>query len=393
MMKRASMVAVVLSGLLAWVGLAQDSQHARGTTTTTTSSSSRDGNAVSEHYRALKYPAPASQGTWAILDFDGAHRNVEPYLSSLAGGELGTGRIVSPPFVASVEEITFTVCGHDGQGGGQESNFVALVDAQTDSVLRKTTAPGADPMQERSWDVGELRGRPLRIEVHDGLAATAFAWIGVGRIDAGPSLRVDFSEGMPEGWHVIARPEEDRIELVPGGVPFRRRPAVYSLVPAQGACEIPCGFRAERLFFLGGTVASGNPLETYGHIEIVYREGPTERYPLTFGYTLDEELKLPSRSKPMYLHPSGDVFQRYLVVGPRSEVIEKIVLRKNPEHDVLPRITAVTCETSASSEHLAPLPDCRPDDDEAAWIESHTITADSPNVREIAAEIRRAHKM
>jgi len=176
-------------------------------------------------------------------------------------------------------------------------------------------------------------------------------------------------------------------------VPFRRHAAVYSLVPRQGACEIPCGFRAERLFFLGGTAQRGKPLETYGWIEIVYRRGPIERYPLIVGYTLDVELKLPSRSKAMYLHPSGDVFQHYLVVGPRAEAIEKIVLRAGEEHDVVPRITAITCQTPDASDRLVPLPGDEPGADEAAWIASHTITAGSPDMDRVAAEIRRAHKM
>ena len=379
-MKRASIVAAVLSGLFTCVALGQDG-------------AGRDGPATSHEYRALTCPAAPSLGTWAILDFDGARRKVDPYLSSLGGGELGTGRIVSPPFSVSVDTITLTICGHDGQGGGREKNLVALVDAQTGDALQKTMAPCSNAMQERSWDVAPLRGREVRIEVRDGIAAGGYAWIGVGRIDAGPPLQVDFREGLPEDWEVVARPEEDRIELVTGGIPFRRRAAVYSLIPRQGACEIPCGFRAERLFFLGCTAQRGKPLETYGSIEIFYREGPIERHPLTLGYTLDGELKLSSKSKAMYLHTSGDVFQHYLVVGPRSEVIEKIVLRRDPEHDVLPRITAITCQTPASGDNLAPLPDGKPGADEAAWIESHTITAKSPNMDAIAAEIRRAHKM
>lgn len=379
-MKRASVVAALLSGLFACAVLGQDAP-------------GPDGPAARAEYQALECPAPYSLGTWAILDFDGARNEVDPYLSSLGDGEFGTGRIVSPAFAVSVDAITLTVCGHDGKEGGQEKNFVALVDAQTGDTLRKTPAPGCNAMQERSWDVAPLRGREVRIEVHDGIAAGGYAWIGAGRIDAGPPLQVDFRDGLPEGWELVRPPEADCFELVAGGIPFRRRAAVYSLVPRRDACEIPCGFRAERLFFLGGTVQRGKPLETYGSIEVVYRQGPIERYPLTLGYTLDVELKLPSKSKAMYVHPSGDVFQYYLVVGPRAEVIEKIVLRASDEHDVVPRITAVTCQTSASSDLLTPLPGAKPGSDEAAWIESHTITADSPDMDQIAAEIRRAHKM
>src|SRR3989304_1851077 len=49
-----------------------------------------EGGGASRRYRALDY-AEAGLGTWAILDRDGAGRAVDPYLSSLGGGEMGTG--------------------------------------------------------------------------------------------------------------------------------------------------------------------------------------------------------------------------------------------------------------------------------------------------------------
>jgi len=153
---------------------------------------------------------PPSAGTWAILQRDGANREVAPYLSSLGGGELGTGTIRSPEFPVSTASIAFTVCGHDGQEGGQGENLVALVDARTGAVLRSTPAPGADPMQERSWDVADLMGRSVRIEVRDGIAAGGFAWIGIGRIDAGERGSVDFAKGLPDGW--VCRQSERKFE-------------------------------------------------------------------------------------------------------------------------------------------------------------------------------------
>jgi hypothetical protein len=348
---------------------------------------------ISPEYQALKYPLPPSPGTWAVLDFDGARRQVEPYLSSLGFGEAGTGVVVSPEFAVSVEAITFTVCGHDGHGGGREKNFVALVDAATGRTLEKTFAPGSDPMQERSWDVSRLQGRKVRIEVHDGIAEGAYAWLGVGRIDASPALNVDFRKGLPDDWKVTTPGEEPRTELVRGGIPFLRRAGAYTMIPREGAIEIPCGFAAERLFLLGCTVAGGKPLETYGHVEIVYRDGPPERYPLMLGFTLDGDGKLPSPSKAIHLHRSGDRFQYYLVLGCRSGVIDKVRLQRNPQNDLLPRITAITCQTQAAADNLVPVTDCRPGAEEAAWIRSHAISPDSPNRNDVMAEIRRAHKM
>jgi len=350
------------------------------------------GLAASKKYQALKYPTPPSSGTWAILDHDGARRKVEPYLSSLGGGESGAGVIVSPTFTMTADKITFTICGHDGQQGGRGHNYISLVDYFTGKTLIKTTAPGTDAMQERSWDVSKLSPRRVHIEVHDSNTDGAYAWLGIGSIDAGPELRLDFSRGLPEDWKVTQKLPGNRTESVMGGIPFKRLPAVYTMVPSAGAAEIPCGFTAERLFFLGCTVHRGKPPEVYGTIEIFYRGGRTERYPLMFGFTLDGQDKLPSHSKAMHLHASGDPFQHYLVIRPRREEIEKIRLARNRERDAIPRITAITCETTASAGSLLRLPSCSPKAEEQAWIGSHALSADYPNMEEIRAEIQRACK-
>jgi len=349
--------------------------------------------AGSDRYRAIRVPVPPPSGTWAILDRDGARRKVEPYLSSLGGGESGTGVITSPPFRLSVDKIIFTICGHDGHGGGGNENYITLVDDNLDTTLTKTMAPGCDPMQEHSWDVAKFKGYKVRVEVHDGDARGAYAWLGIGKIDAGPSFTLDFREGLPKDWKVTSKSRKKQAESVEGGIPFRRVPAVYTMVPLTGIAEIPFGLDAEHLFFLGCTVQGGKPLETYGTIEILYRSGRTERYPLMFGFTLDAQDKLPSRSKALYLHASGDLFQHYLVIRPARERIQKIRLERNPDHDAIPRITAITCETDTSGESLIGTPFYRPDAEEEAWIRSHSLSADYPNMEKIKAEIRQAHKM
>jgi len=292
-----------------------------------------------------------------------------------------------------VDKIDFTICGHDGQGGGRNQNFIALIDYATGKTLLRAMAPGSDPMQERSWDVSDLSPRRVRIQVHDGNTDGAYAWLGIGSIDAGPDLRVDFRKGLPEHWRVTLKLPKVGTESVAGGIPFSRIPTVYTMIPSTGAAEIPCGFTAKHLFFLGCTVSRGKPLETYGAIDILYATGRHERYPLTLGYTLDAEGKLFSKSKAIHLHPTGDGFQHYLVIRPRPEEIEEIRLSRNPDRETIPRITAITCETTDSSESLLLLPDCSPDAEEQAWIRSHALSSDYPDMEEIEAEIRRAHKM
>ena len=348
---------------------------------------------LSAKYKALKCPAAMLGSTWIILERDGANRQVEPYLSSLGLGEAGTGVVTSPPFVIASSTITFTLCGHDGQGGGRGENYIGLAVAHDGKTLVKTEAPSNDAMQERSWEVSKFKGVEVRIEVHDGNSGGAYAWLGVGRIDASPAMKVDFRQGLPKDWERPERAAGVRYELVAGGIPFQRNALAFTLIPKTGTAELPCGFVAERLYFLGCTVGGGKALITYGGIEVHYQTGSPDVFPLMYGFTLDGQDKLLSRSKAMYLHPSADPFQHYLVIAPRDELIEKIRLVANPDKGPIPRITAITCETTAENDHLMPLPESSPSAEEVAWIASHSVSADSPELGQIMQEIRKAHKM
>jgi hypothetical protein len=198
---------------------------------------------------------------------------------------------------------------------------------------------------------------------------------------------------MPENWAQSTKKKEIQYETIGGAVPFKRDINVFSVIPKQGAVEIPCGFAAERLFLLGCTVNRFKPLETYGGIEVHYKDGSPDVFPLMCGFTLDGTYKVRSTSLATHLHASADPYQHYLAIQPRQGVISKIRLVAEPGRYPVPRITAITCETSAASEHLMPLPETRANAEESARIESHALSADTPDLNVIADQIRRANRL
>ncbi len=348
-------------------------------------------------FKALTgFTSPVTAGTWKIHDRDGANRRVTPYLSSLGQGEAGTGAVISPVFTISAGTITFTCCGHDGQKGEKKANYCALVDAKTGAILKRTFAPLSDPMQPRSWDVKSLKGRKVRFKAHDGDAGGAFAWLGVGSIQAGGTLTVDFKNGLPEGWEVTAPKRKDRMELLRNGVPFLRLASRYSLCPSQGSASVSCSFRAQRIFFLGATVCRAAPLERCGRIDITYEDGATETIALIVGFTLDREGKKASPAASLRLHASADPFQYYFVFEPKPKRIKQISIAAGGDPQKRPRITAVTCETTAEHKQLHPLPAGGLTEAENEWIVSHMLSGRSfqyDALRKVKQQIRKAHRL
>ncbi len=223
--------------------------------------------------------ALVSAKTWGIVQRDGAKRPTERYLSSLFGGEAQTGAIGSPPFKLSVDSVRFTIRGHDGRGGGRNQNFAALIDNKTGNVLRKTPAPGNDALQDREWDVADLKGRTVRFQLVDGNRDRAFAWLGVEKIEAGPELTVDFSQGMPKGWGTTATEENEArrrsTDVTDGPVPFRMFQDTFTWVPEGDSGRVNIGCPVERIYLLGCTVPDSRVLVTYGYIDLVSIDIPS----------------------------------------------------------------------------------------------------------------------
>jgi len=345
---------------------------------------------VSKRYRAVAVPAPrAAAGTWAVLDRDGANRDVGPYLSSLGGGEQGTGSISSPPFTLTADRVTFALNGHDGSPGtSQGKNFVALVDAATGNVLRKEAAPASDAFVEKGWDVKDLKGRKVRFEARDGIAEGAFAWMGVARIDAGPELKLDFRPGMPAGWKAAKVEAAPKPTVFAGTwIPFRD--SVTTFVPDAGVAKIPCGFAAKRLFFLGCTVEHGRVRDRRGEIAVVYDDGTADRIPLIIGATLECENKVLSGSRAMRLRSSGEPFLYVLAVKPKAKGIARIDILRDPSYPGALSIRGITAETDAAAPTLLDLPAVEPGAEDAAWIESRAVAGGSPGEEAIIEELKR----
>ncbi|HQX51023.1 MAG TPA: c-type cytochrome [Planctomycetaceae bacterium] len=105
-----------------------------------------------------------------------------PLFSSFEQGEQRTGLYRSDNFEPSAV-LSFYVAGHDGFPDKplKKVNFVRLRDAATGEILREAAPPRNDVAQKTEWSTQEFQGRKVFVELVDGDAGTAYAWLAVGR--------------------------------------------------------------------------------------------------------------------------------------------------------------------------------------------------------------------
>jgi fructan beta-fructosidase len=100
--------------------------------------------------------------------------------NSFHGGDGATGKLISPPFTIERKNIQFLI------GGGGWENRTSMNLHLGDKVVRTATGPNVDPggserLEPAQWDVSELMGREVWLEIKDDATGT-WGHINVDRI-------------------------------------------------------------------------------------------------------------------------------------------------------------------------------------------------------------------
>ena len=111
----------------------------------------------------------------------------------LSAPERLTGTLRSKPFTAPAR-LRFLICGHQGppNAAANGKNFVRLID-EAGKTIHTEKAPRTDTAQQVEWDLTEVRGSKVRLEIVDGDKGGAYAWLALGGIQP-PALGVESFE-------------------------------------------------------------------------------------------------------------------------------------------------------------------------------------------------------
>lgn len=140
----------------------------------------------------LQSALPSAPLPWGVQNRPCTDGTEMVALSSLPhpGGdwEKRTGLLRSKPFPMP-ESLTFWLCGHRGPPDRPpgDGNFVRLVDAATGVELVRADPPRHDSGHPVCWTAADLgptkTGSLMRLEIVDGEAGDAYAWLAIGRIE------------------------------------------------------------------------------------------------------------------------------------------------------------------------------------------------------------------
>ncbi len=156
---------------------------------------------------------------------------MSPFLSSLPLGEDYTGTLRSREFVLP-PKLRLFVCGHLGfpDKPVEPKNLVRVRLVGTGEVVAEALAPRDDTAHPVSWNFGTNAGKTAVIELVDGLALSAYAWVAVAGIEP-PVVAVPTVE--PE---VVARRQKAAADLA-AALGLRDLEALLKAVAREGLAD------------------------------------------------------------------------------------------------------------------------------------------------------------
>jgi putative heme-binding domain-containing protein len=170
---------------------------------------------------------------------------VVPMYSSLPAGEQRTGILRSPPF-SLPESLALAIAGHRGYPDqpAHELNRVQLVLADG-TVIQTAFPPRHDAADWVHWDLQSWQGQTAQLEIQDGDAANAYAWLAVGQF-------------QPPVLTVSAWPPSELASYIQGLCRVAVRFRLTEVVPALQSLLEPGALAISDRWWIAQTVADLN---------------------------------------------------------------------------------------------------------------------------------------
>ena len=297
--------------------------------------------------------------------------------NSWVGSEKATGILKSDNFVFT-GILDFLISGHSrGKDGTRAiTNFVALCRASDNTEIGRVEPPHLDAMIQGSIIDISATNELVYIKIVDNddeSKGTGWAWIAAD----------DFQAKEIASFKTVKFPgSSDDVSYI-FGKPFYLLPKKQSAFIQNKDIEIPCNISAKKIHLIGlvNSVDRGQPVwsppnfynrffigDSLGTITIKYENGSEDNVPIILGYTAwwfsNARLAEPFVSNPETLESTlateftgkADGHANYLVLQPRTNKIDKIILKNNKAKEGFPLLTGLALEALDGETNVSDFP-------------------------------------
>lgn len=146
-------------------------------------------NPTPSEWTALPHPTdPKGKAPWEFRDRQTTEGKRVATLSSLPWKgdktEQLTGILRSKSFAAPAK-LSFWLCGHRGwpQNPANDLCRVRLLETKTGKELRSAFPPRHDICHRTTWNLADIQGQQVQLEIIDGDNGTAYAWLAIAGIE------------------------------------------------------------------------------------------------------------------------------------------------------------------------------------------------------------------
>ncbi len=343
-------------------------------------------------------PASSNSGHGNISGWHG-----DFYANSWIGTESATGILKSTNFVFT-GVLEFLIGGHSrGQDGTRTlTNYVALYRDSDDTEIGRVEAPRNDAMSSAAIIDFSATNELVYIKIIDNddeSQGAGWAWIcadyfRVMAMEPANFKPIKFVGGSDDISYIF-------------GKPFYLLPEKQSAFTQYTDVEIPCGISAKKIHLVGmvNSVDRGQPVwsppniynrffigDTLGTITIKYENSTEDNVPLILGYTAwwyygahNSEPFLSDPEKQtledtLYVKYTGQPngYANFLVLQPRTNIIEKIILKNNKSKEGFPMLTGLSFEALDDETNTGGFPVVGVSSTETGtWLSAHSVTTET----------------
>ncbi|MEW6756213.1 MAG: FlgD immunoglobulin-like domain containing protein [Candidatus Latescibacterota bacterium] len=137
----------------------------------------------------LSFWTVVGAGSWQVLDQAHPNRQGSYYASTCddiwpgeggcrgGRGEADSGLLLSNAFIVTQPYLAFRIAGYNAPDCARDSNYLRLLDGNTHGALRTRKVPCANPLKQDYWDVADLLGRSVYLQLEDGDSSPSWAWV------------------------------------------------------------------------------------------------------------------------------------------------------------------------------------------------------------------------